>query len=371
MADKYLGESIPKLGFGFMRLPRTKDGFDKAQIDRMVDHFLGAGFTYFDTAFVYQGSEEAMRDSLVLRHPREKYQIATKLNLMLAQRYEDLQEQFDTSRARLGVDTIDFYLLHGLGGPSIAKAEELRAWDFVKDQKEKGRIRHYGLSFHGTPEELEDIFIKRPDAEFVQLQLNYLDWDNDKVQSRRVYEVARKYNKPVTVMEPIKGGLLGSEESVTAKDFKAYNPNVSVASWALRFIAQLDGLITVLSGMSTYAQLADNVSTFTGIQPLNETESALIKGAVEQLNSVPRVPCTDCRYCVPNCPQKILIPALMSLYSNYLVHNTAENFGHSYGFMTMHGGKAKDCIACKACEAHCPQHIEIADTLAKLSALVD
>jgi predicted aldo/keto reductase-like oxidoreductase len=371
MAEKYLGESIGKLGFGFMRLPRIGDAFDTEQINRMVDRFMSAGFTYFDTAYVYEGSEDALRKSLVERYPRERFQIATKLNLMFAKTADELPGFFETSKERLGVKYVDFYLLHGLGGPSIEKAEELKAWDYIKSLKESGEARHIGLSFHGTPEELEEIFRKHPEAEFVQLQINYLDWDSEQVQSRRVYEVARGYNIPVTIMEPVKGGLLASEASPAAELFRARDPKASPASWALRYAARLEGLITVLSGMSTYEQVADNTATFEDMKPLTDEELAAICNAADALNSVPRVPCTGCNYCAPNCPQKLAIPALMRIYSDYLVHKTAPALLHGYGFAVRAGGKAKDCIACRVCEEHCPQHIEIADTVAKLSALVD
>jgi predicted aldo/keto reductase-like oxidoreductase len=372
MAEKYLGESIGKLGFGFMRLPRTEGGaFDTEQINRMVDHFMDAGFSYFDTAYVYEGSEDALRKSLVERYPRERFHIATKLNLMFAKTEDELPGFFETSKKRLGVSYVDFYLLHGLGGPSIEKADELKAWDYLKSLKESGEARHIGLSFHGTPEELEGIFQKHPEAEFVQLQINYLDWDSERVQSRRVYETARRYNVPVTIMEPVKGGLLASEASSAAERFRAYAPDMSAASWAIRYAAHLEGLITVLSGMSSYEQVADNVATFKNMKPLTGEELAMIRNAADILNSIPRVPCTGCNYCAPNCPQKLVIPALMGIYSDYLVHKTATALMHGYGFATRAGGKAKDCIACRVCEEHCPQHIEIADTVAKLSALVD
>jgi predicted aldo/keto reductase-like oxidoreductase len=371
MAEKYLGESIPKLGFGFMRLPRKDGAFDTEQINKMVDHFMDAGFTYFDTAYVYEGSEDALRQSLVERYPRDQFQIATKLNLMFAKAPEDLPGFFDTSRKRLGVDYVDFYLLHGLGGPSVEKAEELKAWDYIKALKAEGTARHIGLSFHGAPEELEGILQKHPETEFVQLQINYLDWDGDKVRSREVYEIARAHGVPVTIMEPVKGGLLGNADSVIAKGFLEYNPDASIASWALRYAAGLEGLITVLSGMSTFEQVADNVATMKDFKPLSERERELVSDAVDILNGIPRVPCTGCNYCAPNCPQKIAIPAMMGLYSDYLVYNTVEGIRHGYGFAARMGGRAADCVACRICEEHCPQHIEIADTIAKLSALVD
>ncbi|MDR0839017.1 MAG: aldo/keto reductase [Oscillospiraceae bacterium] len=372
MSEKYLGESIPKLGFGYMRLPRKGDAFDTEQINRMVDTYLENGFTYFDTAYVYQGSEEALRDSLIKRYPdRAKYQIASKLNLMFCKDKQGMEDEFNETMRRLDTPYLDFYLLHGLGGPSIQTAEDLGAWDYVKGLKAAGKIKHYGLSFHGTPEDLDGIFTKHPDAEFVQIQLNYLDWDSEDVQSRKVYEVARKHNIPVTIMEPLKGGKLASESTPAAADFKKADPDASAASWALRFVADLEGLVTILSGMSTYEQLADNVKTFKNLKPLSDADRALIAKAAETLRAIPGIPCTNCRYCVENCPQKINIPALMGLYTDYLVYNSPDILAHSYGFMTGQGGKAKDCIQCRVCEGHCPQHIEISEVLAKLSPLVD
>jgi predicted aldo/keto reductase-like oxidoreductase len=373
MTENYLGKNIGKLGFGFMRLPKKEgeDAFDMEQVCDMVDCFMDAGFTYFDTAYVYEGSEEALRQSLVERYPRERFQVATKLNLMFAKTAEDLPGFFETSCKRLGVDYVDFYLLHGLGGPSIEKAEELKAWDYIKTLKESGKARHIGLSFHGTPEELDGLLGKHPEAEFVQLQINYLDWENERVRSREVYETAMRHNVPVTIMEPVKGGLLASETSAAAERLRKADAGVSAASWALRYAAGLQGLVTVLSGMSTLEQVKDNVATFKDFKPLSDKENEAVAEAVSILNGIPRVPCTGCNYCAPNCPQKIAIPGMMNLYSDYLVHNTLDGIVRGYGFMTRMGGKASDCIACRVCEEHCPQHIEIADTIAKLSTLVD
>jgi predicted aldo/keto reductase-like oxidoreductase len=397
MADTYLGESTPKLGFGFMRLPRKGEGFDAPfdteQISKMVDHFLANGFTYFDTAYVYGGSEEAMRESLVKRHPRDKYTIATKLNLnaalsggggmgfggppptapSLEESQKKLADQFNTSLTRLGTDYVDYYLLHGLGGNTIQLADDMGAWDFVKKLKEEGKVRHYGLSFHGTPEELDGVFTKHPDAEFVQLQINYLDWEDARVQSKGVYEVARKHNKPVTVMEPIKGGQLAAEESVFAKHFKTIDKDASAASWALRFVADLPGLITILSGMSAYDQLVDNVNTFKALKPLTDADRKAIADARDVIASVPRVPCTSCRYC-KDCPQKISIPEMFNLYNDYLVYGTFNE--RMYGMYTGAGGpfgggggKPADCIKCKNCENECPQHIEISSLMEKIAAI--
>lgn len=387
MSDKYLGESFPKLGFGFMRLPRLpldpsappaapagpfgpQAPFDMEQICKMVDHFIENGYTYFDTAFIYQGSEEALRDSLIKRYPdREKYQIATKLNLMFANDKKGMEDQFNETMRRLETPYIDFYLLHGLGKDSAKKAEDLGAWDYVKGLKEEGKVKHYGFSFHGAPEDLEDILTKHPDAEFVQLQLNYLDWDSEDVQSRKLYEIARAHNTPIAVMEPLKGGKLASETFPPATDFRAVEPDDSSASWGLRFIADLEGIMIILSGMSAYDQLTDNVKTFNALKPLKDSDRAIIAAAAETVRKFQGVPCTACNYCSPNCPQKINIPAMIGIYNEYLLYKDPTNVGgHMYNFQP---AKAKDCISCGACVEHCPQNIDIPDVLAKLSPLVD
>ncbi|MDR3310966.1 MAG: aldo/keto reductase [Oscillospiraceae bacterium] len=396
MPDTYLGESVKKLGFGLMRLPRVEGGqdFDLEQIKKMVDHFLANGYTYFDTAYVYGGSEEATREALVKRHPRDKYTIASKLNLNAAlgggmgfggppqpaaappsreEAQKKMLDQFETTLSRLGTDYLDFYLLHGLGGATIKTADDVDAWGFVRSLKEQGRIRHYGLSFHGTPEELDGVFTAHPDAEFVQLQINYLDWEDERVQSGKCYAVARKHNKPVTVMEPIKGGQLANENAVFAKHFKTFDADTSAASWALRFVADLPGLVAILSGMSTYEQLVDNVNTFNGLKPLSDADRKAIADARNVIASVPRVPCTACNYC-KDCPQKINIAQMFNLYNDFLVYGEINE--RMYGMMTGapspfndRTGKPSDCVSCKSCENECPQHIEISSLMEKIAAV--
>jgi predicted aldo/keto reductase-like oxidoreductase len=371
MAGKYLGENVGKLGFGFMRLPKKDAGFDLELINRMVDRFLEAGFTYFDTAYVYMGSEEAIRETLVKRHPRDKYTIASKLNMMNVMKSEDMQTVFETSLKRLGTDYLDYYLLHGLNAMTNKRCEELGAWDFVKKLKAEGKIKHYGFSYHDNPENLDAILTAHPDAEFVQLQINYLDWDSEDVKSRGVYEVARKHNKPIIIMEPLKGGLLADENSTVSKVLKKADPSASLASWAMRFVASLDGVFNVLSGMNSMEQMEDNINTFQNLKPLSDDEMKVIDEAVNVLKSIPRVPCTSCNYCVEQCPQKINIPALMNLYSNYLVYNSTANSEMAFMFATANRGKPSDCVSCKACEEQCPQHIEISDIINKMAPLYE
>ena len=371
MATTIQTEQIGKLGFGYMRLPRKGGAFDMEQINKMADAFLESGGTYFDAAYVYEGAEVALRESLMKRYPRDKVQIATKLNLHPVSSQQHLREQFNISLERLGVDYVDFYLLHGISSKSSKKAEDVGAWDYLSELKSKGLIRHMGFSFHAPPEDLEDILNKHPEAEFVQLQINYNDWNNPDVQSRRMYEVARKYDKPIIVMEPLLAGLLASDTSPIASLLRGANPNASIASWALRFVAALDGVFVTLSGMSSLEQMKDNIATYANLNPLSIEEHAIIDKAVEIINAAPRIACTNCRYCVKDCPSNIQIPSLIEIYNDYLVHNTATNLDGSYRWQTSAAGKACDCIACRVCEEICPQSLEIVDTLAKISEMFD
>ena len=292
MADSYLGESIKKLGFGLMRLPMNGDEIDMDQTKKMVDTFMSKGFTYFDTAYVYIGgkSEVALKEAVVDRYPRDSFQCATKLPLWDQKSREELQEILDTSLQRAGLEYYDFYLLHAMSAERAQKADELRAWDFMKQVKAQGKAKHIGFSFHDSAEALEDILKNHPEMEFVQLQINYADWESDSVQSRKCYQVARKYNKPVIIMEPVKGGSLATMTPEVQKLFKDANPEASIPSWAIRYCASLEGIITVLSGMSNEEQLNDNVSYMEDFQPLTDSERQVVAKAVEILNNTPHHP---------------------------------------------------------------------------------
>jgi hypothetical protein len=370
MANIIQADKIGKLGFGYMRLPRINGELDTAQVNKMADAFLESGGTYFDAAYVYDGAEEALRETVVKRHPRESFLIATKLPVDMVNKNRPKEHFLETSLKRLGTDYIDFYLLHGINSGANKRAEELGLWDYFAKLKSQGVIRNMGFSFHGTPEDLDEILTKHPETDFCMLQINYWDWDNHKTQARRMYEVAREHNTPVIVMEPLLGGKLASEESPITELMRKTTPGVSIASWALRFVSQLDGVLTALSGMSTYEQVADNIKTYADFKPLSEEEMAVIDEAIEVLKSVPHIDCTSCQYC-KDCPMDIPISGLINLYNDHLIHKTLENLAGGYSWVTSGRGKACHCTACGACEKICPQNLEIIDTIAKVSILFD
>ena len=361
MAD-YLGKDGFKLGFGLMRLPKNADGsIDIPQTAAMVDRFLAAGGTYFDTAYVYDngGSEEAARKALVERCPRESYTLATKLNVRVAQDEADAKRQFHTSLERTGAGYFDFYLLHALQPGNWKKYDEYRLWDFVGEQKAKGLIKHIGFSYHAGPELLDQLLTDHPGLDFIQLQINYADWENPGVASRANYEVARKHGLPVIIMEPVKGGALATPIPRVKEIFDAANPNASYASWAIRYAASLDGVITVLSGMSSLAQMEDNLSYMKDFRPLNEQEREVVRKAQEAQNEDKSIPCTACRYCTDGCPKKIPIPDIFTVSSRAKLYHSWDDGKGQYNIATQGRGRASDCIACGQCEAACPQRLPI------------
>lgn len=373
MAERYFGENTPKLGFGLMRLPKEKDNPTKIDIERtkdMVDMFMKAGLTYFDTAFVYDGgeSEKAAKLALVDRYPRESYTLATKLASFAAHDEASAKQELLTSLERTGAGYIDYYLLHALQEGNYKKYDEWHLWDYVKEMKEKGLIKHWGFSFHSTPERLDELLTAHPDAEFVQLQINYADWNNPDVQSRACYEVARKHGKSIVVMEPIKGGTLANPPKAVRDLLKSANPNLSVASWAIRFVASLDGIISVLSGMSTEEQMEDNLSYMADFKPLSDEEKHVIKKAQDILDGIDSIPCTSCHYCTDGCPMQIPIPEIFSARNKQLIWEQKEAGQADYDKAVANRGLASACIQCGQCEGVCPQHIDIINRLQDCAA---
>ena len=368
----YFGKEVPKLGFGLMRLPRKGIGTDIEQVKKMVDMFLEAGGTYFDTAYVYPGSEAATKKALVDRYPRESYTLCTKLNaFLLAPTEKAAKNQFNKSLERTGAGYFDYYLLHALMEGNYKKYDKFHLWDYVKELKAEGKIKHYGFSYHAGPKLLDELLTEHPDVDFIQLQINYADWERPSVASRANYEVARKHGKSIVVMEPVKGGSLAKPPAGVRKLFDAYDPNMSYASWAIRFAASLDGIITVLSGMSNTAQMQDNLSYMKDFRPLNAEEQKIIQEAQRILGHSTTIPCTACRYCTEGCPQQIAIPDIFFAMNLQLGSGQTAEAQEAYGKTVTEGRRAQDCIACGQCEDACPQHLPIIEDLRKAAEMFD
>ena len=366
--EKYLGQDIPKLGFGLMRLPMINDSIDIEQVKDMTDLFLAKGFRYFDTAYGYNNgdSERAAKKALVERYPREEYLLATKLPAWAGPKTkEEAQRMLYTSLERTGAGYFDFYLLHNLGETRTESFDRFDIWNFLSKTKQAGLIRHLGFSIHDKAQVLDKILTEHPEMEFVQLQINYADWDNPRIESRLCYEVARKHGKPVIIMEPVKGGLLASPPPAVGKILKDADPGASTASWAMRFAASLDGVITVLSGMSDMAQMEDNISYMSDFKPLSKAERETISRAQSAISDIASIPCTSCAYCMDGCPQSIAIPGIFGAMNMLTVYKDEQAAKGSYFWSTkgINLSDASACIECGHCESVCPQHISIIEEL--------
>ncbi|MBQ9197763.1 MAG: aldo/keto reductase [Clostridia bacterium] len=372
---------MKKLGFGLMRLP-VNDPMNQADVDveqvkKMVDLFIENGFTYFDTAWMYNNfaSESVAKAALVDRYPRDSFTLATKLHSAFFNSLEDRDKVFNEQLRKTGAGYFDYYLLHGIEAGSYPHFEKFDCFNWLLDKKAQGLVKHAGFSFHDSPELLDEILTKHPEMEFVQLQINYLDWESPWIQSRKVYEVAVKHGKPVIVMEPVKGGTLAKVPPEAENLLKSAAPDLSVPSWAIRFAASLPGVMAVLSGMSSIAQMEDNLSYMKDFQPLTEEDVALTEKVAAIINAQIAVPCTGCSYCTGGCPMQIAIPKYFSLYNEDMRENLAEkgwtvNFTN-YDKLTEKFGKAGDCIGCGQCESVCPQHLPIIEKLRDVSAHFD
>ena len=361
---------MKKLGFGLMRLPlsdpKEQSRVDLEQVCAMADTFLDRGFTYFDTAYVYHKgeSERVAKEAIVKRHDRNSFTLATKMpifNFKSGDGPEKLDAYFAEQLEKCGVDYFDSYLLHSLDAGSYETVQRLDAFGWGMKERAAGRIKRLGFSFHDKAEVLDRILTDHPEAEFVQLQINYLDWEDERVQSRKCYETARRHGKEVVIMEPVKGGKLANLPEEAAALLRQAHPDWSPASWAVRFAASLEGVLVVLSGMSNQEQMEDNSAYMQDFQPLNAQETGLLEQAAKILSALPAIPCTACRYCVDGCPVSIPIPEYFALYNEdqlNLREGRPVDRG-AYQKLAANGALASACVGCKQCEHACPQHLNV------------
>jgi hypothetical protein len=366
-----------KLGFGMMRLPlldpKQTSQIDVPQVSAMADAFLAQGFTYFDTAYGYHGgeSERAVREAVVRRHDRSAFALADKMPLFrfkAADTAADQEKLFREQLEKCGVDFFDNYLLHCVDTANYEIAKRLDTFAFLSRMKEEGKIRRLGFSFHDKADVLDRVLTEHPEAEFVQLQINYLDWEDERVQSRKCYETARRHGKPVVVMEPVKGGRLARLPQEAAELLARLHPDWTPAAWALRFAAGLEGVDMVLSGMSDMAQLEENTRIMAAPEPLTAEELEALARAAEIISAAPVIACTACGYCADGCPRQIPIPELFSLYNEdqLSLRQGRPADREKYQSLTEGRGRASGCVSCRQCERQCPQHLEITSWLERV-----
>ncbi|MBR3718979.1 MAG: aldo/keto reductase [Firmicutes bacterium] len=364
-----------KIGFGFLRLPlldpKNDQTTDYEELNKMVDAFLASGQNYFDTAWTYMDgeSENAIRKALVERHPRESFRLADKLPGYVAKSEADSERFFAESLARTGAGYFDVYLVHGVDSESYERSKQMHHFEFVRQLKAEGKVKEIGFSFHDNANVLRQILAEQPGMDYVQLQINYLDWESESVQARKCLEAAEEYGAKVIVMEPVKGGMLAAPPKEAEDVLRAVSPDCSPAHWALRFVQQIPSVEVCLSGMSTLAQVEDNLCDFA---PLSKAEDLALKKAARIILEKTAIPCTGCSYCVSGCPQRVWIPKYFKLYNEYAVKPDDKwKVAPEYQKAAEGRGKAKDCIGCGACESVCPQHLPIIENLKKVSEALD
>lgn len=367
-------DKISKLGFGMMRLPEKDGEVDIQRVCNMVDDFMKKGFNYFDTAYVYHGgkSEVVVREAVVKRYPRDAFYLATKLPAWEMKKAEDCDRIFNEQLERAGVDYFDFYLLHSIEeGNNYDTYIKYNCFEWGIEKKKKGQIKHFGFSFHGSPKLLDKILSEHPEVEIVQIQLNYADWISPIVRSGELYEVLRKYNMPIIVMEPVKGGMLANITPDLESILKKHRPDKSVASWALRFVGSLEGIMTILSGMSNEEQVKDNLETFENFEPLSDEEKQVLDEVAKALIKQPTIQCTSCRYCCDGCPEKISIPDIISALNTMRMYGEDARPRFFYNNLMDRSGRASQCISCGQCESVCPQHLPIIEAMKEASKIFD
>lgn len=364
---------MKKLGFGTMRLPlldlKDPRSIDLKAFEQMVDDYLAQGFTYFDTAYMYHSyqSELFVKEALVKRHPRESFLLADKLPSMFLKEEGDQERIFAEQLEKCGVDYFDYYLVHCLDTENYAKAQRFDSFGFLSKLKKEGRIRKMGFSFHDTAEVLDGILNDHPEVDFVQIQLNYMDWESESIQSRKCHEVCLKHGKDIIIMEPVKGGMLANLSERAASLLRGAHADWSAASWAIRFAAGCENVVMVLSGMSNLEQLHDNMSYMGDFKPLTDGERELLWKALDLINQDIAVACTACRYCTEGCPKQIDIPSLFALYNAQRTGEDKEALKKKYEEQTANGAKASACISCRKCVKACPQHIRIPAALSRVA----
>jgi hypothetical protein len=373
MENKFFAEIKNNFGFGCMRLPMKDGEVNYDEMKRMVDLFLAQGFNYFDTAHGYLGgkSETALRECLTKRYPREQYSLTNKLTNSFFKKEEDIRPLFESQLAACGVTYFDFYLMHAQNEDHFAYFKKRRAYETALELKEEGKIKHFGISFHDRADVLEKILVEYPQIEVVQIQFNYVDYEDEAVESRKCYEVCQKYGKPVIVMEPVKGGSLVNLPQEAKDIFDGVGNGLSYASYAIRFAAGFDQIMMVLSGMSNFDQMQDNLSYMKDFKPLNEKEQAAVDKVCEIFRNLGAIPCTACRYCTDGCPKHISIPDLFSCMNAKQIFKDWNQDWYYNEVYTKNAGKASDCIKCGKCEKACPQHLSIRKLLEDVAAVFE